>query len=150
VEKITRHKVESISNAVQSNLDDDYAISVSLIRKKIKVENYVMLFQEAVNRLLENKISKNGLRVFVYMLSKLQYSNHIGVDQRTIAEDNDISLVYLKKTLKELKDANIIIPYKDMQDKRRNVYIINPIIAWKGKVKNRTKFISDNQLKLDM
>lgn len=149
-EKITREKVEAVSDAVQSNLEDDYAISVNLVRKKIRVENYVMLFQEAVNRLLDNKISKNGLRIFVYMLGKLQYSNHIGVDQKTIAEDNGISLVYTEKTIKELKKANIIIPYKDMQDGRRNVYVINPIIAWRGKVKNRTKFINDNQLKLEM
>jgi hypothetical protein len=59
---------------------------------------------------LSGNISKNGLRVFVYLLGKLQYGNHIGVDQETIARDNGYSVVYIKKTISELKKANIVIP----------------------------------------
>lgn len=148
MEKITKEKTKGIADSVKKELNEDYTINVSLARRKIRVENFVMLFQEAVTQMLDGNISKNGLRIFVYMLGKLEYSNHIGVDQETIAKDNGLSLVYIKKTIKELKDASILIGYQDNQDKRRNVYVINPIIAWRGKIKHRKKFINENQLKL--
>jgi len=150
MEKITKEKAKDIADSVQDKMDDDYTINVSLVRRKVRVENFVMLFQEAVTQMLDGNISKNGLRIFVYMLGKLEYSNHIGVDQETIAKDNGLSLVYIKKTIKELKDAKILIGYQDVQDKRRNVYIINPVIAWRGKVKHRKTFINKNQLKLTL
>jgi len=148
MEKITKDKASKIAKSVQKRLEDDYTINVSLVRRKVRVENFVMLFQEAVTQMLDGNISKNGLRIFVYMLGKLEYSNHIGVDQETIAKDNGLSLVYIKKTIKELKDSKILVGYQDQQDKRRNVYIINPVIAWRGKIKHRKTFIDKNQLKL--
>ena len=149
-ERIDRHKIDKITDAIDETLDTDYAIAVNLVKRKLEVENFVMLFQEATTAMLSGNISKNGLRIFVYLLGKLQYGNHIGVDQETIARDNGYSLVYIKKTISELKKANIIIPYQDLQDKRRNVYVVNPIIAWRGKVKNRKKFIKENPNQLDM
>ena len=151
MENITKEKITKISNDVSGNLDNDYQVNVSLVRRKIVVEDYVMLFQKAVLMMLDGGVSKNGLKIFVYMLGKLQYSNHIGVDQQTIADDNKMSLVYVKKTIAELKKVNVILPYKDIQDRRRSVYVINPIVAWKGKVVNRKKFvktIDKSQLKL--
>jgi len=150
MEKITKEKAREIADSVQSKMNEDYTVNVSLVRRKIRVENFVMLFQEAVTQMLDGNISKNGLRIFVYMLGRLEYSNHIGVDQETIAKDNGLSLIYIKKTIKELKDSKILIGYQDLQDKRRNVYIINPVIAWRGKVKHRKKFINENQLKLTL
>ena len=148
-EKITREKVEGIAEGIKDIMDEDYVISVNLVRSKIKVESFVMLFQEATLQLLNGNITKMGLQIFVYFLGKLQYSNHLGIDQETIAEDNGISLVYTKKIIKQLLEQDVIISYKDPQDKRRNVYAINPRVAWKGKVKNRNKFINDKQLLLN-
>lgn len=145
MEKITKEKIELIAGAINDSLEENYPIAVNLVRPKIKVENYVMLFQEASLLMLEGNLSKNALKLFVYMLGKLQYSNHIGVDQETMAQENKMSLVYVKKTIRELKELNILLPYKDLQDSRRNVYVVNPTLAWRGKVKNRDKFLRDNK-----
>ena len=45
----------------------------------------------------------------------------------------------VSQAMKDLKDCGILITIKDNFDKRRNVYRLNPIIAWKGKVRNRIK-----------
>jgi len=150
MEKITKEKTENISSAISGVLDNDYQISVNLVRRKQPIDNFIMLFQEATLKMLDGNMSKNSLRIFVYMLGKLQYSNHIGVDQYTIAEENGISIPYAKKAISELKKANILISYKDVQDARRNVYIINPIIAWRGKAKNRNKALKSKNLTLNL
>ena len=43
--------------------------------------------------------------------------------------------------IKELIELNVVITLPDIQDKRRNVYYINPYQSWKGKVFNRLKAI---------
>jgi hypothetical protein len=88
-------------------------------------------------------------------MSKTGYDNYIGVDQETIQDE----LEYKSKgsvisAIKELKEQNIILSVKDVQDKRRNVYILNPYQSWKGKVANRIKAVKalqkENGLQLDL
>jgi transcriptional antiterminator len=85
------------------------------------------------------------------MFGKLQYSNHIGVDQKTMSEELGVTTRTIAQSIKELTEAKILIVYNDIQDKRRNVYIINPHQAWKGTFKERTKKMAQlnlNQTKL--
>ena len=110
-----------------------------LVKNREKIPDFIMLFQEAVTMMLNGTINKSALNVFVYFLGKMQYSNHIGIDQKTIAEETKLSLGTIKLVVPELQRLNIIIKYEDLQDKRRNVYIINPLLAWKGRVKDRKK-----------
>lgn len=150
--QINKDQVYGIRDSVNGILGDDMKTTVIISKNTVKSDKpFIMLFQEAVGYLLDGRLGKNGLRIFVYMLGTLEYSNHVGVNQETMAEDLGISLVYVKRGVKELVDGRLIISYKDPTDKRRNVYVINPTVAWKGKEKSRRKAISkhnENQLTL--
>jgi hypothetical protein len=64
-----------------------------------------------------------------------------------------LSLPTVKRCVEELMEQHIIIKYQDPQDKRRNVYMVNPQIMWKGKNKERKKIIKaidKNQLLIDL
>lgn len=139
---ITRKKAIDTAEAIKQTLElpEDTIVAVSLSRKIPPLPTYVMLFQ-AVSLLIAQAISLPTLKVFFLFLGKLQYSNHVGVDQLTIVEEIGLSPRTVKRAVKELEENNIIIKYKDMQDHRRNVYIINPHVAWKGKSKERKSTI---------
>jgi DNA-binding MarR family transcriptional regulator len=145
----------SISDNIKKNLGviegQEVNVSVNLSKKREKVEDFVMLFQGAVQEMLKGSMMKSTLAVFVYFLGKLDYGNHIGIDQKTIAEENNLSLGTIKIVIPELMRLNMIIKYNDIQDNRRNVYIVNPLMAWKGTIKRRRevkKILDKNQLSL--
>jgi DNA-binding MarR family transcriptional regulator len=152
---ITQKQAEEIANGITDklNLAEGTGISVNLSRKKIPIPDYTMLFQ-AVGLQVTKILKPSSLCVFYHFLCKLQYSNHIGVDQNTIAEELELSVITVKRAIKELKDNKIIIDYKDQQDNRRNVYIINPEVAWRGSAAGRIKTLrkieadNKNQMKL--
>lgn len=146
----------SISDNIKKELGviggQEVNVSVNLSKKREKIEDFVMLFQGAVQEMLKGEMGKSTLAVFIYFLGKLDYGNHIGIDQKTIAEENNLSLATIKIiVIPELLRLNMIIRYNDIQDNRRNVYIINPRIAWKGTNKRRRevkKILDKNQLSL--
>ena len=151
---ISKNKNEEIARAVEKSIGDSLhgpiGVSVNLTKSKIPIPDYVMLFQ-AVTLLLVKDLKASELMVFVYFLGKVQYSNHIGVDQKTASIELKMPLPTIKKAIQRLQAKNIIIRYADPQDNRRNVYIINPNTAWRGKAKERIKSmrsINKNQLVL--
>lgn len=113
------------------------------------IPDFVMLFQAITNQFINN-LAPASAKVLLYMLGKLQYSNHIGVNQETISEDCKLTRPTVIKAIKELIKNEIVISYKDPADQRRNIYIINPYNAWKGTFKERKKAIKkiENQLPL--
>jgi hypothetical protein len=79
-------------------------------------------------------------------MSKTGYDNYIGIDQETIMEELEYkSKQSVVSAIQELKLQNIVISVRDIQDKRRNVYILNPYQSWKGKVANRIKAVKELQ-----
>lgn len=113
------------------------------------IPEFVMLFQ-AITEQFINNLTPASAKILLYMLGKLRYSNHIGVNQETISEDCRLTKPTVIRAIKELISNDIVLSYKDSADHRRNVYIINPYNAWKGTFKERTKALRniDNQLKL--
>ena len=116
------------------------------------IPDFVMLFQAVTEKII-SELSPASAKILLYMLSKLRYSNHIGINQTTIAEETHLSERSVSRSVKELKDLKILIAYKDEQDKRRDVYIINPYTAWKGTFKAQKtaiKLIDANQTSLEL
>jgi len=152
---ITSKQAENITNSISNTLklEEGTGISINLSRKKVPIPDYVMVMQ-AVGMVVSKEINTSSLAVLWLFLCKLQYSNHIGVDQKTIAEETGMSLITIKKAIHQLKEKNIILDYKDLQDNRRNVYMINPEVAWRGKATERIKAVrkleaeNKNQLKM--
>lgn len=147
-----KEKTEKIAQSVRDNFGNESAITIINGRKFPKgVPEFYFVFQQVAKNLAK-KLSPSGCKVMLYMMSLMEYSNHIGCDQKTIAEELELSIRSVNGAVKELKEMAVIINYKDPQDRKRNVYMINPHSAWKGKISNRQKFIKSqedkNQLKM--
>lgn len=138
--KLDKQQSVRIANSIQDNFDGfdgDVSVSVYVKKKTPKQSNYVMFYQ-AVNLELVKILKPNACKVLLYLMSKTEYDNYIGVNQKTIQEELDYKSVDSVKTaIKELKSYNIVISMADLVDKRRSVYFINPYQSWKGKVAKR-------------
>lgn len=136
-----KKNLEKIVNVVNENMGGNNAITIINNRNYPKgVPDWIMMFQ-AVGRDLAKKLTPSGCKVLLYMISLMQYSNHIGCNQSTIAEDLEMSERSVNRAINELKEMGVVLSYKDPQDRTRNVYIINPVHAWKGKMHRRQKVL---------
>ena len=147
---------DQIIDAYSDKISEKQQLAVYISKPKIrrkKEEDFVMYFQALSSLQIAKRIKPNTARVFLFFLAKVAYSNHIGMDVLTVSEELEISKKTTITCLNELKGFNIIISYDDQQDKRRNVYIINPLVAWKGTDEHRDKvkqkLIDKRQLSLD-
>jgi DNA-binding MarR family transcriptional regulator len=148
---MSKENLNKIARSVNENMPGINAITIITGRKFPKgVPDWVMMFQ-VVSKDLSKKLTPAGCKVLLYMISLMQYSNHIGVNQNTMAEDLEMSLRSVNGAVKELKEMGVVLSYKDPQDKTRNVYMINPHSAWKGKAQKRQnvlKAMDKNQTNL--
>jgi DNA-binding MarR family transcriptional regulator len=139
--RLNRKKADNISRSIQDEFEGDVDVSIYVKKKVPKQSNYVMFYQ-AVNLELVKILKPNGCKVLLYLMSKTNYDNYVGVNQETIQEElgykQPKSVV---EAIKELKQYNIIVSMPDLNDKRRNVYFINPYQSWKGKVAKRIEAV---------
>ena len=124
--EVNKAKSERIIQGLQDEFEQDISVSIFVKKKIPKQSDFTMLYKEVTLELF--KILKpNACKILLYLISKLQYDNYVGVNQETIMED----LGYRsKKTnvqgIKELVELNVVITLPDLSDKGRNVYYINP------------------------
>lgn len=124
--EVNKAKSERIIQGLQDEFEQDISVSIFVKKKIPKQSDFTMLYKEVTLELV--KILKpNACKILLYLISKLQYDNYVGVNQETIMED----LGYRsKKTnvqgIKELVELNVVITLPDLSDKGRNVYYINP------------------------
>lgn len=136
-----REDINDITNVIKEKYGEDTKVVVSTGKYYPKdIPDFVMLFQ-AITEQFITSLQPSSAKILLYMLCKLKYSNHIGVDQKTMAEECKMSIRSVNMAIKQLLECKIILSYSDTQDKRRNIYIINPYNAWKGTFKERKKVI---------
>lgn len=147
---VSKQDLQKISEEIRKITGEETSVNVFVKKKTPKTEDFVMIYQEVGKCLLDDKISSSTLKVFYFFMMNLEFENFIGIDLLTISEKIKMPLPTVKLAMKELKENNFITSIKDNFDRRRNIYRLNPLIAWKGKVKNRQKAIKDNpdQIKL--
>lgn len=143
--------IDEIESLIGNEISDDVSVKI-LVKKKFpkNIPDFVMLFQ-ACNKVLAKELSPSSCKVFLYLIGCTAYSNHIGVNQQKIASDLNVTKTTVCTAIKQLKKFNIIIEYKEPNDRRCNVYVLNPHSSWKGSFKERFKAISTldkNQLRL--
>lgn len=143
---------KGIAENLKKLVEPDRNLVVSFPKAKMPTPSFIMLFQ-AVALMSIKSIDKNAVTVLYLFLTKMEYSNHIGMNIETISEELKISKRNVERALKQLKGKNIVLQYPDLQDKRRKIYMINPHLAWKGTFTNRKKVMKEmdkNQLSLDL
>ena len=68
------------------------------------------MFYQAVNLELVKILKPNACKVIMYLMSKAQYDNYVGVNQETIMEDLGYkSRDTIVRGIKELTKLNIVI-----------------------------------------
>jgi hypothetical protein len=141
MDNFNKNKAYNISKGIQDQLGEDTSVSV-FIKKKIPPQSNYVMFYQAVNLELVKVLQPNACKVLLYLMSKTEYDNYIGVNQETIQDELEYkSIRSVQGAIKELRKYNIIISTPDLADKRRNVYFINPYQSWKGKVAKRIEAV---------
>jgi hypothetical protein len=143
--KIDKSKANRIVEDIQDEFGNDVAVNIYVKKKQIKQSTYVMFYQ-AVNLELVKILPPNACKVLLYLMSKTQYDNYVGVDQLTIMEDLGYKRPKsVNDAIKLLKEQNIVLSMPDLADKRRNVYYINPYQSWKGDVRRRVELVKKSK-----
>jgi hypothetical protein len=139
-----------VKNALKKVNNSEYNVIVTPV--KAKVQDYIMVFQKAMALLREKQLSATGFMILCYFYEKAGYGNTVPIRAETIVKDCKMNRNTVFKGIKELKTIEVILVAKDMNDTRINTYFINPVYAWKGSVRERSKRIKAiadrNQLSL--
>lgn len=126
---------------IQDNLGEDTSVSV-YVKKSIPKQSGFTMFYQDVNLELVKLLKPNACKLLLFLMSKTQYDNYIGVNQKTIMEELGYkTLKSIVDGLKELMGYNIVLVLEDVDDGRRNLYYLNPMQSWKGKVAKRIQNI---------
>ena len=133
-----RRDLEKIAQGVKDITGEETQVSIHVKKKIPRQSSTYTMFYQNINLELVKHLKPNSCKVLMYMMAKTGYDNFVGVNQETIQEELDYtSIRSVQVAISELKKMNIIIATKDLADKRRNIYFINPLQSWKGKVAKR-------------
>ena len=144
-----------IEVTVDNNSDVNYKVLITP-EKNYQKEPFVFFFQQ-VNLFIAKILSASGCRILFYFLSQVKYNNEVDMDISDMSRDLKYSKMQMSRGINELENLGLITVRKSAKDKRRNIYIINPLQSWKGKddsksPKNRktisAQYFPDNQLRL--
>ena len=100
---------------------------------------WIMNSQEALAIVARDKeMTKDALRIFIEVCSKLNFHNWIQVSQIEIAQELEIHKVNVSKAIKLLVCKGILLQGPKVG--RSFAYRLNPDYGWKGKVKNLNEY----------
>ena len=128
--------------------EEDIAVSIYVGKSdKRKLKGFSMVFQYPALAILQ-MFSQKACMIFIYMVGKSQYGNFVAVDQKTIAEHfsqgrNTMSERTVRRAIQELTDDQVLIKVKSVTDARRNEYMLNPFVSWKGDAKTYYERLKD-------
>lgn len=97
-------------------------------------ESIFGLSKEAFLKLAEDRLTGEVSRVLHYLLSKVDFENHINVAQTEIAANLGLQKTNVSRAVKLLCDKGIIL--KGPKVGRFATYRLNADYGWKGKVRN--------------
>lgn len=107
-------------------------------------EPFVKVFQRAIPYAIST-MTPAGCKMVLYFLGASVYGNYVQVDQTIIGKELNLSRQSVNKGLKELLEFGMITVIQEPNDKRRNNYLINPFLAWKGNPSDRKKTITEGK-----
>ena len=99
-------------------------------------KDWVALYQNAISTIADMNIPHEQERVFLKLLSKVDFDNYLRVSQTEIADELKMKQSNVARAMKELKDRNIIV--EGPRAGLNKTYRLNPYIAHKGKNRNET------------
>jgi len=105
---------------------------LAYIPRKVDRDKYVKLYQDEVLKfVVKGKFNRTDLKVFLWFASVDPWGNDwVVVDYGELAEELGISLDSVKRSVRNLVNANLLIQLKP----RQTVFRLNPRIVYKGGV----------------
>lgn len=107
-------------------------------------KGWIAMSQGAFERLVNADITKTGFRVLVFLLSRLDFENHISVSQADIARQLGIDRSNVHKAMAELVAEGVMLEGPRIGMHR--TYRLSAAYGWKGSFANHHKALS-NELK---
>ncbi len=148
---ISKNEMLAIQNAVTGEIEMA-KVSIHISREMPKFrDKFTVLFQ-AVNCAMVKDIKPITAKLLLYFCSVVQYGNLIDRNMDEICEDLGYKRAQVSIAVKDLLNMKIIIKVPNGNDKRRNLFMLNPHQSWKGKAVDRAKKIAEynpQQLLLD-
>jgi len=125
-------------------LEDDTVIPfdvkiLAYIPRKVDRDGYVKVYQDFIlEAVLKNRLKKSDLAVLMWFFSHNDWGNDwIYVDYEGLAQELGMAKISVKRSIRNLVDANLLIQYKP----REKLFRLNPKYVYKGGVVGKEKDI---------
>ena len=124
-------------NTKTGDVKEGFFVYVAYPKQKIKGNRWYMTFQDSLALIAEDReITGQTLRVWMILMSKLEFENYITIKQKEIATRLEMHQPDVSKAINLLVKKEIILKIKDGTT---TGYKLNPTYGWKGKVENLDK-----------
>ncbi len=142
---MTTHRLNQLENGDMINLVTNEVFkgrnqegTFVYVPHKPRLKGWLMLFQDAFIELAKDReLWGQPTAVLHFLLGKLDFENHILVQQVEIAEALNIPKTRVSEAIKKLVDKGVILKGPKMG--RTASYQLNINYGWKGKVVNFKK-----------
>ena len=103
---------------------------------------YLVMFQDGLAHIASLDLTGEQMRVWAYMVSKLDFDNYILLRQVDIAKHTGIRQPHVARAVKALVEHKVII--QGPKSGTANTYRLAPDFGWKGQAKNGKKKCAAN------
>lgn len=104
--------------------------SLIYVPKKLRIKGFFMAMQDSFEFLAKKRLNAESLNVMLFIFSRIDYENSIGVSAKTISEEMSMDLSNVYRAMRCLKKAGVL-------DKPASKDVrVSIDLAWKGKVAN--------------
>ena len=112
---------------------------LAYIPRKVDKNKYVKVYQDYIlEAVINNQLKKTDLAVFMWFVSHNDWGNNwIHVDYEELAQELGLAKISVKRAIKKLVDANLLIQYKP----REKLFRLNPRYVYKGGVVGKSEDI---------
>ena len=104
------------------------------IKNKNLGKDWIALYQQAISAIADMNLPNEQYRVFLKLLSKVDFENFLRVSQQNIADELNMKQPNVAKAIKALCEKNIIV--EGPRAGLNKTYRLNPYIGYKGKNRN--------------
>lgn len=118
----------SVFNHETGEFNEFYA---TLYKEGLKFHKFACMGLNAVWFLVKNDFSTSEYKLLFSLLSAMEPGNKVTFKMKEFSDEIGISAVSLTKSIKKLKEANIIFEVKKIGTYIR-VFVVSPHILWRG------------------
>ena len=108
---------------------------------------WVAVYQDMISTIAEWNLPNEQYRVFLKLLSKIDFENYLTINQGELSQALDIKQPHISRAIKALCKKNVII--EGPRAGLNKTYRFNPYIAHKGSARQKTIEDFDAGLKGD-